>query len=342
MQHAECPASDATAVVQSDFIRKAARNRAVDNLQAFTRSIPRKVSYTFLHALTLDSGVKPGCTLSSKNVVGQLKGYFNGQIDSAKSSLTVTVDLPSLSFSVQGTVAALGGVMDDQAPEFAGPVRIMETKDVLAGKSTYRAPVRYSGQAVNAVAATMSSTAASDGLASNCMDGKTGDTTLACRSVAEQDPWLELDMGAETAVVRVVIHNRKDECKSLLTGGSVCGRPPRCTNGNEIGKTCGVLVRVGNARCAGDGNSCSPKHSTTLLCGTATDNGSEAVEVLCPVAIKGRYVQVLLPSQPGKARVINVHEVSVFSAPNCSPPWTSNTLNRQQWQWPATTPRLTR
>ena len=256
----------------------------------------KRFRYEFVHAWNGESEVPENCAVKSSDVVGNLNDMFNGMIESG--SVNVKLQHASMSFTVEGILEAKGDLWAGQATafpseEFPHAFKVYSAQEVLdqftgGNAIPYDEVVRTEGRKMDPQGATMSSTApAAEGSeatpASACLTAK-GE----CKSNEEANPWLQIEYSDRVPVTRVVVH------RAVAAGDGI------------------MSVRVGDVSCAGEGDACS-KNTLCTQSGGVQDSQGKIVEVemLCPVAVLGRYVQIVLA---GQATTLNFAEVEAFSA----------------------------
>lgn len=152
--------------------------------------------------------------------------------------------------------------------------------------------------------------------ASSCIDGSVFPGKFCHSRNNDADPYIQLDFGEEVVVSKIVITNRK--------APTICGARARCGNlactldnidsccpDTELGKTCGLDIRVGNTACHTELDACTSNAKCAVTIGPDSLFEAPAMqgEIKCGQKLTGRYVQV---RHPGPTRFINLNEVQVF------------------------------
>ncbi|XP_029141723.1 fucolectin-5-like [Protobothrops mucrosquamatus] len=101
-------------------------------------------------------------------------------------------------------------------------------------------------------------------------------------TLAEEEPWWSLDLGASYAISAVVVKNRQECCSGRLKGAQ---------------------IRVGE--CGVNHGKCNP------ICGTISNGSAGSLSVICCGGLRGRYVTVVIP---GRAEYLTLCELEVYGS----------------------------
>ncbi|XP_025031055.1 uncharacterized protein LOC103053962 [Python bivittatus] len=122
-------------------------------------------------------------------------------------------------------------------------------------------------------------------LAGSAVDGnRDGDWRhgSCSHTMAEEEPWWSLDLGAPYTIAAVVVKNRQECCSERIKGAQ---------------------IRVGD---------CGVQHGKhNPVCGTITNGSAGSLSIVCCDGLQGRYVTVIIP---GRAEYLTLCELEVYGS----------------------------
>ncbi|KAL7990235.1 hypothetical protein Chor_010589 [Crotalus horridus] len=101
-------------------------------------------------------------------------------------------------------------------------------------------------------------------------------------TLAEEEPWWSVDLGASYAISAVVVKNRQECCSRRLKGAQ---------------------IRVGE--CGVSHGKCNP------ICGTISNGSAGSLSIICCGGLRGRYVTVVIP---GRTEYLTLCDLEVYGS----------------------------